>query len=54
MNTHKDEEYFHAGALVPWPADTEAACCANCVHGNTEENECMNVYHPCEFKPVDR
>ena len=50
MNTTKDEDSLQG----PWPADTEAACCANCVYGNTEENECMNVYHPCEFKPVDR
>jgi hypothetical protein len=52
MNT--EYFYFPDDTLVPWPADTEMECCANCAYGLTEENECMNVYHPCEFTPKSK
>ena len=41
-----EETFIPDGALVPWPIGPEVECCANCAYGNTDENECMNVYHP--------
>lgn len=49
-----DETYFPNGALIPWPSGPVVKDCSICAHGNAEKNECMNVYHPCEFEQRGR